>query len=101
MIVVDVNILIYHEVAGPFTSKTKELLAKDSQWLTTTLWSFEFVNVLSTMMRTKVLKLDRALEIFRAAESAYRDAEIALSQEDVLRAAHRYGISGYDAEYIA
>jgi predicted nucleic acid-binding protein len=101
MIVADVNILIYHEVEGPFTAMTKLLRKKDPEWFTSTLWSFEFVNVLTTMMRAKVVKIDRALEVFSAAEAAYADSAIAFSHNTVLNASERYAITGYDAQYIA
>jgi predicted nucleic acid-binding protein len=101
MIVVDVNILLYHEVSGPMTPITKLLRAKDPGWLTSAFWSFEFVNVLATMMRTNVLKQDRALRILAAAEAAYAGGAIALEHEAVLRTANKHSISGYDAQYIA
>ena len=57
MIVVDVNVLAYLYLPGPFTASVEKLLLRDAQWAAPRLWRSEFRNILATYMRKDMLTL--------------------------------------------
>ena len=101
MIVVDVNILAYHAIKGPFTADIAKLVAKDNEWFIPVQWRFEFTNVLTTMVRTGNLTYPDALGALAAARIAIVNGEREVTEGMALETALRFGISAYDAYYIA
>jgi len=60
MIVVDVNVLAYLYLPGPFTTAVEKLLLRDAQWAAPRLWRSEFRHILATYMRKNLLTLEQA-----------------------------------------
>lgn len=101
MIAVDANVIVYRYVKGPFTPLAEELLRRDADWRTSSLWRFEFVSALATMLRAKLLNQTQAFNALLAATVEMSPRQMDAPQEQVLLTALRDGISAYDAQYIA
>jgi predicted nucleic acid-binding protein len=101
MIVVDVNVLAYLYLPGPFTAAVEKLLLRDTQWAAPRLWRSEFRNILATYMRKNLLTLEQANDIFKSAEDLLSTNEYEVSSLQVLQLAKDSGCSAYDCEYVA
>ena len=65
-----------------------------------TLWRSEFLNVLTTAVRARVLTLDQAHETWQIALSIFGNNEVEPSGDDVLEAAAERNLSAYDAQFV-
>lgn len=101
MIVVDVNVVAYLYLPGPFTQAVESLLLRDADWAVPRLWRSELRNILATYLRQDLLSLDQAIDIFKSAQDLLADNEFEVSALPVLRLAHETGCSAYDCEYVA
>ncbi len=101
MIVVDVNVVAYLYLPGPFTQALESLLLRDADWAVPRLWRSEFRNILATYLRQDLLSLEQAIDIFKSAQDLLADNEFEVSALPVLRLAHETGCSAYDCEYVA
>jgi predicted nucleic acid-binding protein len=101
MIVVDVNILLYHAIQGPFTSMISQLVVKDDEWYTSFFWQFEFLNALRAMVKARQLRFDEAIAALDSTSRKIANGLRSAMQAQVLRSAIQYDISAYDAQYIA
>ena len=101
MIVVDVNVLAYLYLPGPFTSAVEKLLLRDAQWAAPRLWRSEFRNILATYMRKNLLTLEQANDMFKSAEDLLSTNEYEVSSLQVLQLAKDSGCSAYDCEDVA
>lgn len=101
MIVVDTNILVYLFVQGPKTKPALRLLERDSEWILPVLWRHEFHNVMVTHVRTMRLSLDQAEGILDRAIDLLSDSEREADLTLALRMAADYGVTGYDAQFLA
>jgi len=101
MIVVDVNVVAYLYLPGPFSAAAENLLLSNSEWATPRLWRSEFRNILATYMRKNLLSLEQANTIFTSANDLLSNNEYEVSTLQVLQLAHDSGCSAYDCEYVA
>jgi predicted nucleic acid-binding protein len=101
MIVVDANVIIYRYIQGPFSALAHTLIQKDPDWRTASLWRYEFSKAIVTMVRNKLLSADDAHTALSVADSELTARESQVPQSQVMQAALRHGISGYDAQYVA
>jgi len=101
VIVVDTNVLVYMFVQGPKTNLARRLLESDPQWMLPTLWRHEFHNVLVTHVQTKRLSLEQAEGIWKKAVDLLVDSEREVDLALALRMAVEYGVTGYDAQFLA
>lgn len=101
MIVIDANILIYALIESENSRLIPELKAKDADWRTTALCRHETLNVLVTYQRRGVLSLGQCREALDHASRFIAHAQCEVSPATSLDTAARYGISGYDAQYVA
>jgi predicted nucleic acid-binding protein len=101
MIVVDVNVVAYLYLPGPFTQSAENLLLRDADWAVPRLWRSEFRNILATYLRQGLLSLDQAIDMFKSAQDLLADNEFEVSALPVLRLAHETGCSAYGCEYVA
>ena len=101
MIVVDVNVLAYLYLPGPFTTAVERLLLQDAQWAAPRLWRSEFRHILATYMRKNLLTLEQANDMFKSAEDLLSTNEYEVSNLQVLQLAKDSGCSAYDCEYVA
>lgn len=101
MIVIDANILIYALIECDNSRLIPQLRAKDADWRTTELCQHETLNVLATYHRRGVLTLEQCQGLLKHANRFISDAQCEVDMEASLVAAAKYGISGYDAQYVA
>lgn len=101
MIVADGNLIVYRHVAGPLTPLPNAARGKDSDWRTAALWRCEMTSAVVKMIRGAVLEESDALAAMAAADAEMADRETSVPQDRAMRVALRYGISAYDAQYIA
>jgi predicted nucleic acid-binding protein len=101
MIVIDANILIYSLIECDFTPQITRLRQQDADWRTTPLCLHEVLNVLATYQRRELLtpaQCNKLLEVARRfIAQAAEETDLPLA----LKLAGKFGITGYDAEYIA
>ena len=101
MIVVDVNVVAYLYLPGPFSAAAENLLLSNPEWASPRLWRSEFRNILATYMRKNLLSLEQANTIFTSANDLLSNNEYEVSTLQVLQLAHDSGCSAYDCEYVA
>ena len=101
MIVVDVNVVAYLYLPGPFSAAAENLLLSNSEWATPRLWRSEFRNILATYMHKNLLSLEQANTIFTSANDLLSNNEYEVSTLQVLQLAQDSGCSAYDCEYVA
>jgi predicted nucleic acid-binding protein len=74
---------------------------RDAEWFTSPLWRFELHNTLLKYMRAGLLPISEAESIMVKVAALIADRERLASSAQVLQAALTYGVSAYDADYIA
>ena len=100
MVLVDTNVLAYLMLAGDRTTAAQELYGQDSDWRSEAFIMVEFSNVLVTCVRTKALARDQALKLLAGAEEVV-SALTSVRHARTLEAATQFGISAYDARFVA
>jgi len=100
VIVADTNLVSYLLIDGDHTDLARRVYERDPNWRLPTLWRSEFLNVLATTVRTKVLSHEQALAAWHAALRLFGGNEHDVGGELVLAAALRHNISAYDAQFL-
>ncbi|MFQ5685911.1 MAG: type II toxin-antitoxin system VapC family toxin [Candidatus Scalindua sp.] len=101
MIVVDTNIIVYLWLPSDFTEMAEKLLKKDSYWVSSTLWKFEFRNVVSSFYRRKLITYEQALEVIFNAEAQLVNSEYSVNSLKVMEKVKSSKCTAYDCEYVA
>ncbi|MCU0918876.1 MAG: type II toxin-antitoxin system VapC family toxin [Burkholderiaceae bacterium] len=100
MHVVDTNVVAYLLIAGDRTEQAQALWRADRDWRSDAFLRVEFSNLLATQLRAKALTLAEAVSLLdRAGSSVQSMAEV--SHADALRTAAAFGVSAYDARFLA
>jgi len=100
MLVVDTNIVTYLLIEGDSTKQAQALYAKDSDWRSEAFLLIEFSNVLATYRRVRALSGEQTETLL--AEAARRVRELlSVPNLRALRCAERFGVSAYDARFLA
>ena len=101
MIVVDSNIIAARNLTSSLTSKAEQVERKDPVWIVPTLWRYEFQNILATAMKVRQITPEDAFEIWQRVSGVLAENESEPSPGKVLDLVARYGITSYDAQFIA
>ena len=101
MIVADANIVAYLFIEGDQTALAQAVLRSDPEWRLPPLWRHEVLNVLATFVRTGGASLEDAQPKWDEAVLRFSDFEKDVDPLQALALAVRYGISAYDAQYVA
>lgn len=101
MVVVDTNVLAGVLIEGPFTAAALALRAADADWHSEHFILVEFANVLATQVRAKRVALADALVTLHRAEHSLGLVLHPVDHGDALVMASGYGVSAYDARYLA
>jgi predicted nucleic acid-binding protein len=101
MIVIEANILIYALIECDNSRMIPQLREKDADWRTTGLCLHETLNVLATFQRRGLLTLEQCQELLKSANRFISVAQCEVNIEASLAVAAKYGITGYDAQYVA
>jgi predicted nucleic acid-binding protein len=100
MIVVDTNIITYRFIEGDKTDKVIRFQQYDPDWIVPFLWQYEFINVLSTLVKNNYLSDKQAVSIWRDAYKIFKAKEQSIDMEKALLFSIQNKISAYDAQYI-
>ena len=101
MIVVDANVIIPIFCASARTAVAQAVQERDPEWVIPSLWEYEFHNAMAKAMRAGLLSLNVALSAARHAAEALRSSTIEPPFVLVPPLCATYGITAYDAAYIA
>ncbi|MCD6118101.1 type II toxin-antitoxin system VapC family toxin [bacterium] len=101
MIVVDTNIISYLFIKGEKTEAVKQVLLKDSNWVSPILWRSEFRSVLSLYLRKEYIDLSQANYLMGEAESLMLSSEYHVISSEVLEMLTKTNLSAYDCEFVA
>ncbi|MEK6643575.1 MAG: type II toxin-antitoxin system VapC family toxin [Planctomycetota bacterium] len=101
MIVVDTNLIAYLCMEGPRTESARQLHAADPEWLAPLLWRSEYLNVLTTMMKQRLLSMAQAEQSWDTARGIVLPVAAEPTGRAVLNIAAHQGISAYDAQFVA
>lgn len=100
MRVVDTNVIAYLLIAGDATKQAQALWQADPDWCSEPFFRIEFSNLLVTQVRAKALTLAQALALLDRAQTAVTvTAEVA--HAEAVRIASSFGVSAYDARFLA
>jgi predicted nucleic acid-binding protein len=100
VVLVDTNVLAYLMLEGDRTSAAQELFERDADWRSEAFIMVEFSNVLTTYVRTKVLSRDQGLKLLAGAEKLL-PVLTSVRNARALEVATQFGISAYDARFVA
>lgn len=91
--------LVYLTAAGPYSSLAKRIAAADGEWVTSTLWRSEFLNVMAGQIRRGNLTLESAIDSFLGA-AEFIVLERIPQAEGVLRLVATSNCTAYDLEFV-
>jgi predicted nucleic acid-binding protein len=100
VVLVDTNILAYLLIEGDRTSAAQSLYAKDPDWRSESFVLVEFSNILATYVRTRALVQRQAIELLARAERLVPIVPV-VANSQALETATEFGISAYDARFVA
>ena len=100
MLLIDTNILVYLMMQGDRTPAAQQLYERDADWRSEGFVMVEFSNVLATYVRIKALAAEQAMKLL---EDALRLLPVLtdVTHAQALETATQFGISAYDARFIA
>lgn len=99
MIVADTNLVAYLLIGGPFTDLAQAALRRDKEWFAPPFWRHEFLNVVATAVREKVLDEARAMVVIAEAPLYVRSYDHERPW-DALRLSVESRIATYDTEFV-
>ncbi|HEV7427801.1 MAG TPA: type II toxin-antitoxin system VapC family toxin [Thermoanaerobaculia bacterium] len=100
MIVADKDLVAYLLIDGEKTALARAVWTADPLWMMPTLWRSEFLNVLTTSVRAKVLTLAEAHDTWNVAQTVFAHSEVEPSGDAVLQTAAARNLSAYDAQFV-
>jgi len=100
MRVVDTNIVAYLLLSGDRTEQAQARWKADRGWRSDTFLCVEFGNLLATQVRAKTLTLAEAVSLLDRAGSPVQGMS-KVSHADALRIAAAFGVSAYEARFLA
>lgn len=101
MIVADSNLIASCVLKSEATTAALALRERDPDWRVPRLWRYEMLNILATMIKTKRLARSDAESTYRQLLDTLRANEKDPDPSSVLSLVEQYGISGYDAHFVA
>ena len=101
MIVADSSLIASCVLKSEATTAALALLERAPDWRVPRLWRYEMLNILATMIKAKRLSRSDAETTFRQLLDTLRTNERDPDSSFVLSLVEQYGISGYDAHFVA
>ena len=101
MIVADSNLIASCILESAATESARNLRAVDGEWYVPRLWRYEVTNILATMIRARGLPTEKASFLLNTLTKALEHYERDPMAEDVFAIVAEYGITGYDAQFVA
>jgi predicted nucleic acid-binding protein len=100
VVLIDTNVLAYLLIEGDRTAAAQELYARDSDWRSEAFALVEFSNFLATQIHAKALTREQGTRLLVGAQALIREP-ISVPHVKALETAAEFGISAYDARFIA
>jgi predicted nucleic acid-binding protein len=100
VVLVDTNILVYLLIEGDCTESARALYRRDPDWRSEAFLLVELSNVLATYVRSGALTLAQGQGLLADAQ-ARMPALASVSHAQALTTAEEFGLSAYDARFIA
>jgi len=100
MVVVDANIVAYLLLSGDRTDLARALIERDADWKSDAFALIEFSNILATYERRGELDSSQAERLQNDAKTALRGL-VNIPHITALETARRFGVSAYDARFLA
>ncbi|HEX5760801.1 MAG TPA: type II toxin-antitoxin system VapC family toxin [Thermoanaerobaculia bacterium] len=101
MIVADANVVAYLILKGDNNELARAVYFADPEWHLPALWRHEYLNVLVSAIRFRKTPLATAESAWEQARALFASAEHEVEPKAAMALAVRYGISAYDAQYVA
>jgi len=101
VIVVDTNILLYLYLPGAHTDDCLQLLERDPEWASSSLWRSEFCNTLLLYLRKKLITQEFAAQAVEAAGLLIAHREYVPASAPVIALAMHSNCTYYDCEFVA
>ena len=101
MIVADSNLIASCILESAATEAARNLHAADGEWHVPRLWRYEVTNILATMIRARGLSAEKASFLLNTLTETLKPYERDPMTEDVFALVTEYGITGYDAQFVA
>lgn len=103
MIVVDAGVVVACVCDHPLHARAQGLFAEDPDWLAPQLWQAEVRNVIGQKLcrLAKLITEEEAIEAYQDALTLLQTGTRTVDPLACLKISLRYGLSGYDAEYVA
>lgn len=100
MQLIDTNILAYLLIAGDRTSAAQGLYARDADWRSEAFVLVEFSNILCTYLRSFAITMAQSVQLLANA-TALLPVLANVDHAFALEIASQFGLSAYDARFIA
>ncbi len=100
MQLVDTNILAYLLIAGDRTPAAQALYARDADWRSETFIMIEFSNILCSYVRIRALTAQQSADLLTEAMTLMPSLR-AVDHARALNTAAQFGLTAYDARFIA
>lgn len=100
LVVVDTNVVAYLLIEGDRTAQAQALYGRDPDWRSEGFLLVEFCNLLATYVRAGRLEGDAAADLLASAERTLTGV-VSLPHARALALAAEFGVSAYDARFLA
>ena len=100
MVIVDTNVLAYLLISGDRTREAQALFRRNADWRSEGFILVEFSNVLVTYLRAGALSATQAHGLLAQAERQMKSL-VTVPHDAALRVAGQFGVSAYDARFLA
>jgi predicted nucleic acid-binding protein len=101
MLLVDTNVVVHLLIDGPSTAAAQALRRHDPDWRSEAFLLVEFTNVLASSVATGRMGLVPAHEILGKVEDLFSGKLARIEHRRVLSISAAYGVSAYDARFLA
>lgn len=101
MLFVDTSVVAYLMLEGDRTSEARKLFEFDSDWHSEELLLIEFSNLLSTSTRLGRMRNHEAIGLLTDLTSLMTKRLHRVPHSDALAIANQYGVTAYDARFLA
>ncbi len=101
MILVDTNIVAYLLMEGDFTEAAQTLQRKDADWRSEAFIMVEFTNVLAASIASRRMTSLLAEDFLSKATALFEGKLAPVPHAAALAIAVRFGVSAYDARFLA
>lgn len=101
MIVADSNLIASCVIRSTATEAALALKSRDGDWYVPRLWRYEVQNIFATMIKAGLMAEPVAKSVYRSLRLALANREREPKPDAVFEIVGRYGLTAYDAQFVA